>query len=88
MVAITMVHRGQRGRGLEWAQCALAADPEEPLVLYNVACVYALLGQADEAIDCIDRAIAFGAWREWMENDPDLSSLHGDPRFHALLDRL
>jgi non-specific serine/threonine protein kinase len=71
---------------LEWARRALTMDPEEPQVLYNVACVYALLGRADEAIERLAETIAHGGWwRIWMKNDPDLVSLHSHPAFQALV---
>ncbi len=44
-----LVQMGERERGLEWARRAQAIDPEDPGVLYNVACVHAFLGQSDEA---------------------------------------
>jgi adenylate cyclase len=34
---------GERERSFDWARRALAIDPEETSILYNVACVYALL---------------------------------------------
>ena len=64
------------------------ADPEEPLVQYNVGCVFALLGETERAIDCIERAATLGGWREWIANDSDLDSLRDHPRFKALLERL
>jgi non-specific serine/threonine protein kinase len=71
---------------LEWANRALTMDPEEPQVLYNVACTYALLGRAEEAITHLSRTIAHGGWwRIWMRNDPDLVSLHGEPAFQELV---
>ncbi len=89
MAAIIRVHLGEQQRGLKLAERALAADPDEPLVLYNVACTYALTGEAEKAIDCIERAITLGGtWRKWIENDPDLNSLRSHPRFCALLERL
>jgi hypothetical protein len=51
-----------------------------------VACTYALLREAEQAIDCLEQAIAHGYRRTaWMEHDPDLRSLHSHPRFQALL---
>ena len=89
MGAIVSVHLGERQRGLEWAERALAADPNEPMVRYNVSCAYALLGETEKAIDCLERAVELGgSWRAWGENDPDLNSLRGHPRFKAVLDRL
>jgi non-specific serine/threonine protein kinase len=77
---------GEPQRALEWAGRATALGPEEPLTLYNVACVYALLKRADEAVACLQQAVARGyVGKEWMRADADLASLHGDPRFEALV---
>jgi adenylate cyclase len=40
---------GERTQSLDWAHRALKIDPEEPSILYSVACVYALLGETEEA---------------------------------------
>lgn len=62
---------------------------EDPWVLYNVACVYALLGQTEQAVDCLESAVDQGMGeRHWFENDPDLASLRDNPRFKALLERM
>ncbi len=53
---------------------------------YNVACLYALEGQTEKALSCLEEAIGRGFGRkDWIEHDPDLDSLRGDPRFQALL---
>jgi adenylate cyclase len=84
-----LVQLGERERGLEWARRAFSIDPEDSGVLYNVACVYALVGQTDDAIECLEKAIQNGfGHREWLENDSDLNSLRGDPRFEALRRKL
>ena len=77
---------GERQKCKQWLERALTLEGDEPQVLYNVACVYALLGEAEPAIDCLERSIT-GGWgqREWMEHDPDLASLRSHPRFHALM---
>ncbi len=84
--AIALCQLGEHpDQALQLAERALAIDPDEPQVLYNVACAYALLGKADRAIDCLAKTVAHGElWRGWMENDPDLESLHGFSRFQAL----
>jgi len=76
----------ERERSMEWAERALALEGEEPQVLYNVACVYALLGESDKAIGCLEKSITHG-WgqREWMEHDPDLAPVREHPRFRALM---
>ncbi|MGZ4897882.1 MAG: TPR end-of-group domain-containing protein, partial [Candidatus Angelobacter sp.] len=77
---------GEKARALEWSDRALSMDPEEPSVLYNVACNYAILSETDKAIDCLEKAVHKGfGHKEWMENDPDFSSLRNHPRFKVLM---
>ena len=85
--AISLAQLGERReQAEEFAERALGIDPEEPQVLYNVACFYALQGKSDKAIDCLAKTIAHGEWwRGWMEHDPDLEVLHSHPEFRALM---
>jgi adenylate cyclase len=58
-------------------------------VIYNVACVYAIIGSADEALDLLEQVIARGfGHRPWVEQDPDWRSLREHPRFRKLLEML
>ena len=87
--ASALIQLGQGERGLEWARRALAMDPEDSGVLYNVACAYAQQGQIEEAIAILEKAIENGfGHKEWLENDSDLESLRGLPRFRALVERI
>jgi len=80
---------GDRTRCLEWAERALRIDSEEPVTLYNVACMYARLARNDDAVDCLERAVACGFQdRAWFENDPDLKGLAEHARFVKLLEQL
>ena len=51
-----------------------------------MACSYALLGQTDDGIACLEKAIqnGFGHW-EWLAHDSDLDALRSDSRFDTLL---
>ena len=87
--AIALQQLGDRERSLEWAARALAIDPDENSILYNVACLYALMGEADRALDILETTIRKGfGQKEWIENDPDLVSLCDEPRFKGLLQLL
>ncbi|NIM50630.1 MAG: protein kinase [Gemmatimonadales bacterium] len=77
---------GRHEESLEWTERALAIDSEDPVVVYAVACVYALVGLSDKALDTMEKAIRGGFGnKRWIANDPDFESLRDHPRFRALL---
>jgi len=86
MCAVSACRLGLKDEGLGWARHAVNADPQDAGVRYNVACLYALEGETDEAIAHLEAAFAVGfANREWIARDPDLDGLRTHPRFQALL---
>ncbi len=61
-------------------------DPEDALILYNVACTYSTSGEIEKAVDCLEKAVKAGmAHREWIEHDSDLDPLRDHPRFQEIL---
>jgi tetratricopeptide (TPR) repeat protein len=87
MRAVCLARTGRRDEGLHWARQALAIDPLDAGVRYNVACLYAVEGAEGEALACLEEVVSAGFRnREWMERDPDLARLRGLPRFRALMD--
>lgn len=85
--ALALCQLGEReSQAIEWAERALGMDPDEPQVLYNVGCTFALLGHTEKSLDCLAATIAHGGWwKTWMSNDPDLATLHENPRFQKLV---
>ena len=82
----SFISLGDRAQGIEWSDRALSMDPEEPSVLYNVACNYALLNETEKALTCLEKAFDKGfGHKEWMEHDPDFASIKNHPRFKALM---
>ena len=64
-------------------------DPEDSVVLYNLACNYSNMGKVEQALDYLSRAAEVGAVSaDWMKNDKDLANLHGHPRYAALVNRV
>ena len=81
-----LARMGDHKRSFEWARRALDIDPEETSILYNVACVYSLLGRTEESIGCLEKVMKYGTfYKNWAAKDSDLDSLRSDPRFQALL---
>ncbi|MFN8091602.1 MAG: hypothetical protein U0599_05150 [Vicinamibacteria bacterium] len=89
MAANGMAALGEGDRAREWAERARALRPDDGMVLYNVACVLALLDARDGALECLERAVRCGLrQRGWYEHDSNLDGLRAAPRFQALLREL
>ena len=53
-------------------------QPDDAGADYNMACILALMGKKEEALDALERAVKKGYRnRKWMETDGELSSLRG-----------
>ncbi len=80
------VRLGDHEKGYDWARRALAIDPEEASILYNVACVYSLLGRTEDALTCLKKMMEHGDfYKNWAAKDSDLDNIRTDPRFQALI---
>lgn len=80
---------GQRKKAREWADRALLIDPTDSTVLYSVACMHALAGEPDEALDYLEQSIRHGfAHKEWIQTDSDFDSIRALPRFKAIVDKM
>ena len=86
MGANGLVALGERDRGLEWARRARDLAPDDTMTLYNLACIFSLAGEVHEALDALEAAVRLGfAHRSWVEQDGNLDSIRGEPRFRALI---
>src|SRR6267378_1148101 len=80
---------GEKDRAREWAARALAIDPDDVLIQYNVACVYSLLGDLDQAFDLLERLLPNAGYElkhGWVKNDSDLDPLRSHPRYQKVLE--
>jgi adenylate cyclase len=87
--SVQAAHEGDAERARVLGARAMAARPDDFSTAYNVACAHALLGESDQALELLDRAIRHGRGNlGWIEHDTDFASLRGDPRFEAIIGRL
>src|SRR5881398_768651 len=80
---------GEKDRAREWAARALAIDPDDVLIQYNVACVYSLLGDLEQAFDLLEGLLPNAGYelkRGWIKHDSDLDPLRSHPRFQKTLE--
>jgi serine/threonine protein kinase/Tfp pilus assembly protein PilF len=88
MGAAALTYLGESEKSRDWNRRALAMEPEDPSVLYNIACNFAQEGQAGEAVSALTKALdnGFGHWK-WIEHDTSLDGIRSEPGFAELLSR-
>jgi quercetin dioxygenase-like cupin family protein len=60
----------------------LEAKPDNPAIRYDLACVEALAGESDRALELLNESIAADErFREYAQTDEDFASIRDDPRF-------
>ena len=65
----------------------IAANPQYPMLVYNLACSDALSGHTADAIDHLRRAIGVSEkFRANAREDSDFDSIRDEPSFKALID--
>lgn len=72
----------------EWLRKALAADPRQVDIYYNMACLRSLQKRPEEALDWLRQALEKGYRNErGIQEDPDLEGVRAYPGFIALMEK-
>jgi adenylate cyclase len=82
---------GEGERTRDWAERAAIMEPDDQILHYNLACAFAVLGEADLALERLEwslRATPLKSLREYMLSDSDLDGLRSHPRYKALAKEL
>jgi tetratricopeptide (TPR) repeat protein len=78
--------QGRVAEGLKMDRRLVRLQPRNATAHYNLACSLVLSKRKPDALRSLRRAIELGyADLEWMQQDPDLEGLKGDPEFERLL---
>ena len=79
---------GEVERAREWAERAMAFEPENYILRYNMACAFVSdLGDPERALDLIEDSLTH-LGRDHVRHtqaDPDIASLHDHPRFKQMI---
>ncbi len=81
---------GDLERARQWADLAAAIAVEDSRASYNLACLYGLLGDVEEALIHFENTLKQGCAKQkrtWMQTDSDLNSVRVDPRFGDLIEQ-
>jgi len=71
---------------MQWVKRLAAAERDEPAILYGIACLYSLIGKADEAIYYLNKSVETGfAHRQYLEKDSDFDSIREHPGYKTLI---
>jgi hypothetical protein len=63
--------------------------PDDPMLLYNVACIFSMANRVDEALGYVEASVANGMrLRGWLEHDSNLDNIRNTPRFQAVMAKL
>ena len=84
--AFTLIRLGRLEEAKKEMCKGIEQNPNDPIIIYNAACFYALIDDKTAAIDYLKKAIdsGFGNY-EYIKHDPDLDSLRKEPGFIALI---
>ena len=70
---------------IESLERALAVEPHNPLVLYNLACYWSLAGNKPRVLRYLSKALAIDAdFRLLVDDEPDFDPMRYDPDFQEL----
>jgi tetratricopeptide (TPR) repeat protein len=84
--ALTAYHRGDNKTALALVKEAYEIEPKDSIILYNLACFSALVGEKDEALDWLEQAVESGFYGpKKISTDADLRGLRDDPRYKQVL---
>jgi adenylate cyclase len=84
--ALTLKRLGRVEEAKEEMNKGIEQNPNDPIIIYNAACFYSMIGDKKASIENLKKAInnGFGNY-EYIKHDPDLDSLKMEPDFMALL---
>ena len=83
--AVTLAEAGRKDDAIREGSNALEISPDDPMMLYNCACLHSRLGETQRALELLRQAISKGQLNfGWMKHDPDLAALRDNAEFIAL----
>ncbi|HVO74662.1 MAG TPA: tetratricopeptide repeat protein [Ignavibacteriaceae bacterium] len=84
--AVSLAKLGKHEEAKIEGEKALELSPNDPVMMYYGACLYARLGEKQLAVRLITNAVNNGYENyEWIKRDPDFESIRSEPGYIELL---
>ncbi len=81
--------KGMYDKGLSVDRRLVKIRPEDPIVLYNLACSYSLINELDKSFYFLKKSIDSGYEDfEFLESDEDLQNIVNDVRFKEYFEKI
>lgn len=88
-VGVTYYARQDFDEALSWYKKSLEVNPNFGDAFYNMACIYSLTKKKELAFRYLEIAALNGFVQpQVLEEDPDLSNLHSEPRYQEILRKM
>jgi len=87
LLALGWCHKrsGRIDLAIKALETAVAADTDEPLIRYNLACYHSVAGDKRPALAYLEQALALDPnYRLLIDQEPDFEPLRRDPEFQAI----
>jgi adenylate cyclase len=87
MGAFALLRQGHSEEATDWMESSLENAPMDSIIQYNGACFYALTGESERALDCLENCLVKvgNINREWLEHDSDMDNIRDHPRFAEII---
>ncbi len=77
---------GDKESALKAGKNAEELSPDDPVMMYNLACLYSLLNEGDLAVEWLKKSVQHGRRDfEWMKRDPALMNIRNHPVYLELI---
>jgi adenylate cyclase len=85
--AFALLRLGEDKEARQWMNASVDGAPQDSMIQYNAACFYALAGEIEKSLDCLENCIfkIGNINHDWLEHDSDLDNVRDHPRFAAII---